>query len=721
MILSNTPQNEAIVSNVAEIGEFRIRNSAKAFSILSSSLYSNKIRAILRELSCNALDSHVAAGNKEEFVVHLPTLLEPWFSVQDYGLGLSHDQVTNIYTTYFESTKTNSNDFIGGLGLGSKSPFAYTDNFTVSAVKDGIKGLYSAFINESGVPSIALMFSSNTNEPNGVEVKFSVNNKNDFYSFAQEASEVFKYFGSNTPKVIGGTYYKCDISYKEKDIIPSIHLLNGSRKSFAIMGNVPYPIDVPNPEQNLGHLATLLTCGLEIHFTIGELDFQASREGLSYIPQTIQAIKTKLELLNSHIQTNLAIEADKIDNLWKRQEYLLNKAQVSLWAPAVISYVQSTKFPLIEYKGSSLNQVDKKISVNELKNNYNIKLTPYYLTNSTYTKRTKASYFTQEKPKSTPENPHPIPESFVNIHVNHSTKFVINDTKVGALEKSKSHFRLRLNSYFSIYVIDKVDKTKPMDHEGFLSLINDPDQDQLLFASTFEKSPRQIVDKTKIFVSFLERSNSYYGNKWSWTSFNDLSDFNSKETYYYVPVVGYNISKSITNDEDLSVRVLAENLKYCGDSILSKIAIYGVKKSNLKTIEALPNWINLEKYISNYLTSSKEMVYNRNSKSIISLYSFSRYADCHKFIDDKASEIVKIYDLLKKTANINVSSQFDWLLQTYLNSQLTANERLNKELRNKCQIIEEKYPLISKLDNYTQPKLEHIAQYINLINQKAST
>lgn len=35
MILNNAPQNEAILSNVGEIGEFRIRNSAKAFSILS--------------------------------------------------------------------------------------------------------------------------------------------------------------------------------------------------------------------------------------------------------------------------------------------------------------------------------------------------------------------------------------------------------------------------------------------------------------------------------------------------------------------------------------------------------------------------------------------------------------------------------------------------------------------------------------------------------------
>ena len=148
MIINNAPVNEAVLSNVGQIGEFRIRNSAKAFSILSSGLYANKIRAIIRELSCNAVDAHKAAGTTDvPFEVHLPTALEPFFYIRDFGIGLNHDQVTNIYTTYFESTKTASNDFIGALGLGSKSPFSYTENFTVTAIKDGRKGLYTAFIN----------------------------------------------------------------------------------------------------------------------------------------------------------------------------------------------------------------------------------------------------------------------------------------------------------------------------------------------------------------------------------------------------------------------------------------------------------------------------------------------------------------------------------------------------------------------------------------------
>ena len=254
MILNTAPQDQAVLSNVGQIGEFRIRNSAKAFNILSSGLYANKVRAIIRELSCNAVDSHTAAGNQDTpFDVHLPNQLEPWFSIRDYGTGLNHDQVTNIYTTYFESTKTASNEFIGALGLGSKSPFSYTDNFTVTTIRDGRKGVYTAFINEQGVPSIAMMMEEETTDPNGVEVKFSVNDRYDFEKFRDEARSVYKYF-KQRPVISGASNFEfTDPTYKDKDIIPGVHYTDNSR-SVAIMGNIAYPIEVPNADTNLGNL-----------------------------------------------------------------------------------------------------------------------------------------------------------------------------------------------------------------------------------------------------------------------------------------------------------------------------------------------------------------------------------------------------------------------------------------------------------------------------------
>ena len=89
--------------------------------ILSDGLYSNKILAVIRELSTNAYDSHVDAGVADRaFEVHLPTRLEPYFHVRDYGTSMTHDQCMTLYTTYFRSTRNDSNDAVGCLGLGKK-------------------------------------------------------------------------------------------------------------------------------------------------------------------------------------------------------------------------------------------------------------------------------------------------------------------------------------------------------------------------------------------------------------------------------------------------------------------------------------------------------------------------------------------------------------------------------------------------------------------------
>jgi len=103
--------------------EFKIKQTAKSFEILSGGLYSDAILAVIRELSCNAWDSHVEADKGTvPFKIHLPNQLEPFLSIRDFGLGLCEDDVLNLYTTYFESTKTNSNDYIGCLLYTSPSP-----------------------------------------------------------------------------------------------------------------------------------------------------------------------------------------------------------------------------------------------------------------------------------------------------------------------------------------------------------------------------------------------------------------------------------------------------------------------------------------------------------------------------------------------------------------------------------------------------------------------
>ena len=86
------PQIENTIerSGSFEESSYSIKASPKVFNILSDTLYSNKVLAVVRELSTNALDSHIENGNPDEpFVINMPTVANPTFSVRDYGTGLS--------------------------------------------------------------------------------------------------------------------------------------------------------------------------------------------------------------------------------------------------------------------------------------------------------------------------------------------------------------------------------------------------------------------------------------------------------------------------------------------------------------------------------------------------------------------------------------------------------------------------------------------------------
>ena len=169
-------RNDVIVAGAKSVDAFTIKASARAFEILSSNLYSNPLGSMIRELSTNAYDAHVMVGKAQEpFHLTLPSVLEPSFKIRDFGPGLSHNDIMNIYTTFFESTKTNSNDMVGCLGLGSKSPFGVADNLTVTSFFQGEKTIYSAFLNADRIPSIALFHKEPTDEPNGVEIEVAIN------------------------------------------------------------------------------------------------------------------------------------------------------------------------------------------------------------------------------------------------------------------------------------------------------------------------------------------------------------------------------------------------------------------------------------------------------------------------------------------------------------------------------------------------------------------
>ena len=696
MILSNAPVHEAVMSNMKTTSEFTIKNSAKAFGILSSNLYSNKIKAIIRELSCNAVDSHILA-NKEDtkFIVHLPNVIEPWFSVQDFGVGLNHNEVQNIYTTYFESTKNGSNDFIGGLGLGSKSPFAYTDNFTVTAIKNGIKNIYSAYINNEGVPSIVLMESTETEDMAGVTVSLAVQSKEDYQKFINETKEVFKYF-KNRPKITGCVSFTfMDVEYKQKDIVPGISTYTDYStyqsllSSIAVMGNIGYKIDVPNTDKNLGTLSFLLNQGLEINFNIGELDLQPSREGLSYNESTIQAIKRKLECLSDNLMLSIQKEMAILPNTWDKVQALHDKYQAPIWKSPIHAYVKSNPGLPIKLHSTYLEFSNNDLVLKDIEKDFNISLQQITIYRGKQEKRNPSGrhsgYITNPvSGLNTPVYNDCYPLSFTS-----STTFVINDIKAGIYE------RLKFNSEqfkYSFYILSPKDKTKEMDLDNFFAFIKNPPESYKIKASTLTPKPKAVkVSKEYQPVSIVHLK--LWDNRVSFSKAGSSNDYPSNKVFYYLPIKGFGLTQEskITN-----IVSFITALQHCGSPDISSSEIYGVRKGDLENIKLKSNWINLEEFIPGWLSVI--------SKKDISAFAFAisgTSSVLKKDLDVPGSAYEKI---TKRFQYLSYKGSFSLSSLEYLVKMFNKGNYLKEAIQKKVELfnqaekdVHSTYPLLKYL------------------------
>ena len=310
----------------AEAGtsDFKIAFNAKAFRVLSDTLYNDKIGSVVRETATNAVDSHIMASKADvPFEIHLPDAFEPWFSIKDEGIGLSKQAVHEIYTTYFMSTKDQSNECTGMLGLGSKVSFSYTDQFTIESNFDGVKTIYSAFINASGIPNIAEMFSEATDDPTGVEIKISVK-QGDYTKFANAVKEQLKFFKVK-PNVINVPYaFEFDKEFDGESLAVAdgfklVKSPNHVRTWYIVQGNVGYPLDVNRLANCTAEAASfvnrLVSIGsFYIECPIGSIGVTASRESVEYTDATIKAIETRLLAIREELLVNAEKDLKGLNN-----------------------------------------------------------------------------------------------------------------------------------------------------------------------------------------------------------------------------------------------------------------------------------------------------------------------------------------------------------------------------------------------------------------------
>jgi hypothetical protein len=184
---------------------------AKLFHMLSNTLYSDKPGSVTRELASNAYDSHLMADKLHvPFIITAPTFEDPTFQIRDFGVGLSADEAEDTILCYLGSTKDDSEKCIGGWGVGSKSPFSYTTTYEVLVFKDGKKTHFTCWKDETGLPQKAILDQCDTEEPNGVLMRFPVK------------SEDILVFASSLRSYMRWTNYNVELHEGEQIMLPRV-------------------------------------------------------------------------------------------------------------------------------------------------------------------------------------------------------------------------------------------------------------------------------------------------------------------------------------------------------------------------------------------------------------------------------------------------------------------------------------------------------------------
>jgi hypothetical protein len=313
-------------------------NLAHVFNILRNNLYSDKILAVLREYSCNAFDANVEndlAGTPIQ--VTLPTVFEPVLKIRDLGKGLSEYDVFNIFSSYGASTKRNSNSFVGTLGMGSKSGFAYAPSFTVTSYHGGYKRVYEAFIDETEIGTIAKIIEEKSDEPTGVEITVAIK-KDDVRDFIAKARNFYmwftptpQFFGYDLNKEIDDLKSNLNKIYTSEygTIFVDSHGFFGNNSLFVRMGNICYPVTNHTGIASdwISHPHKLI-----IDVQIGEVTFTTSRESLEMKDQTIHTINKYLKLIRADISQQWQAEMDAKSTGWEAlcHYHRLNNFQKSI-------------------------------------------------------------------------------------------------------------------------------------------------------------------------------------------------------------------------------------------------------------------------------------------------------------------------------------------------------------------------------------------------------
>ena len=323
--------------------EFTIDEKSKPFfmQLMRSGIYTNKEAAVVREYTTNAIDEHVTHNVDRPVEIHVPTFANPFIYIRDFGAGLTDQEIRQIYISYGNSTKRNSNDVTGCMGIGCKAAFALdSKQFSITSIvtENGrnIQRNYTAYLDEDDLGKIDLVNEAPTYNDTGIKIQVAVSHSS-IKAFENEIGKIYRSSKPGSIKLI---------NVENEWLLKPLKVLNRNTKlgyviydvndhdrvfhkgPFISMGNIYYPIDQStmlsksNNSQSFEALFDMK--GLVVTVPIGSVNMAASREGLQYDKQTTSKLSQILSDVTHDLVKDSASQLNRTTCVIQRLKLSLN-------------------------------------------------------------------------------------------------------------------------------------------------------------------------------------------------------------------------------------------------------------------------------------------------------------------------------------------------------------------------------------------------------------
>ena len=585
--------------------------------------YSNPLLATIREIVANALD----VTKKKKVSIQLPTQIEPNFIVRDYGCGLSEEDMLGLYTKYGKSTKRDTNEVIGGFGIGRFAPLSYTDSFIVRSVHKGHKHSYIIRVDEHDDTIVSQIESEPSGESDGIYVQVGIK-KDDIAKFLKTFLKTFWYRRDaiNLLNESWGSknYGKPEEANEIFDLYKANRYWDDSShygdSPFVLMGGIPYTV-------NKSDKWFMFQNGMVYKAEIGEFKLHHSRETLEYNPQVEKALEKASQKIFDKLNADLGVQMHDAKNYYEASEIMHKALETYKTRFGAKLSVSSDKFKDVDGELFPNSWIDKRMDISTRENG-NLSFSHSRYSYQGYSPSDDKIYIIDDEPS--PRSPK-------------ARCLFLHDW-----EKEKG-------------VSGKIVLITPKDMRNCIQRVKDCDHPQVKLLSECERklTARQ---KSKSSVKSLSAmdilkfstpikqwgSEEYYNNDewWGIDSEADLDD--DSKTYYYVRYYANKVkfrpnSNYSEEDEMRPFTFKSSWLNQIAD-FTKKNTLWGVRSNQLSKIKDKDNWVCLDDVYEDLLFEDKKVsryVQYYEECPLFGGYCSKTMSDLDKFPKDTMNENLK--------------------------------------------------------------------------------